>query len=138
MLCGAMSFLGLPARAQTFTPPANIAGDTTAFSPQVIVDSAGNLDIAYLDTGSAVSSNALWFVRGTMSAGVFHPLAPAVQAGVTAGNAFRMALESDCTIDLAFANAFGVESNDILFARSADCGKTFQTTNVTNNPEARP
>ena len=129
-----MGFAGLPARAQTFTPPANIAGDTTAFSPQVIVDSTGNLDIAYLDTGSAVSSNALWFVRGTMSAGVFHPLAPAVQAGVTVGNSFRMALESDCTIDLAFANAFGVESNDILFARSTDCGNTFQTTNVTNNP----
>ena len=68
LLCGAMSFAGLPARAQTFTPPANIAGDTTAFSPQVVVDSTGNLDIAYLDTGSAVSSNALWFVRGTMSA----------------------------------------------------------------------
>ena len=134
MLCGAMGFLGLPARAQTFTPPANIAGDATAFSPQVIVDSTGNLDIAYLDTGSAVSSNALWFVRGTMSAGVFHPLAPAVQAGVTAGNSFRMALESDCTIDLAFANAFGVESNNILLARSTDCGKTFQTTNVTNDP----
>lgn len=134
MLCGAMSFAGLPARAQTFTPPANIAGDATAFSPQVVVDSTGNLDIAYLDTGSAVSSNSLWFVRGTMSAGLFHPLAPAVQAGVTAGNSFRMALESDCTIDLAFANAFGVESNDILFARSTDCGKTFQTTNVTNNP----
>jgi hypothetical protein len=45
-----------------------------------------------------------------------------------------MALESDCTIDLAFANAFGVESNNILFSRSTDCGKTFQTTNVTNNP----
>ncbi len=134
LLCGAMGFAGLPARAQTFTPPANIAGDATAFSPQVIVDSAGDLDIAYLDTGSAVSSNALWFVRGTMNAGVFHPLAPAVQAGVTAGNSFRMALESDCTIDLAFANAFGVESNNILFARSTDCGKTFQTTNVTNNP----
>jgi len=134
LLCGAMGFAGLPARAQTFTPPANIAGDTTAFSPQVIVDSTGNLDIAYLDTGSAVSSNALWFVRGTMSAGVFHPLAPAVQAGATAGNSFRMALESDCTIDLAFANAFGVESNDILFARSTDCGKIFHTTNVTNNP----
>ena len=134
LLCGAMSFAGLPARAQTFTPPANIAGDATAFSPQVVVDSTGNLDIAYLDTGSAVSSNSLWFVRGTMSAGLFHPLAPAVQAGVTAGNSFRMALESDCTIDLAFANAFGVESNDILFARSTDCGKTFQTTNVTNNP----
>jgi len=134
LLCGAMGLLDLPARAQTFTPPANIAGDTTAFSPEVVVDSTGNLDIAYLDMGSAVSSNSLWFVRGTMSAGVFHPLAPAVQAGVTAGNSFRMALESDCTIDLAFANAFGVESNDILFARSTDCGKTFQTTNVTNNP----
>ena len=134
LLCGAMGFLGLPARAQTFTPPANIAGDATAFSPQVLVDSTGNIDVAYLDTGSAVSSNALWFVRGTMSAGVFHPLAPAVQAGVTAGNSFRMALESDCTIDLTFANAFGVESNNILFARSTDCGKTFQTTNVTNNP----
>jgi hypothetical protein len=59
LLCGVMGFLGVPVRAQTFTPPANIAGDTTAFSPQVIVDSTGNLDIAYLDTGSAVSSNAL-------------------------------------------------------------------------------
>ena len=134
LLCGAMGFAGLPARAQIFTPPANIAGDTTAFSPQVIVDSTGNLDIAYLDTGSAASSNSLWFVRGTMSGGVFHPLAPAVQAAVTAGTSFSMALESDCVIDFAFANAFGVESNDILFARSADCGKMFQTTNVTNNP----
>jgi hypothetical protein len=129
-----MGFADLPARAQTFTPPVNIAGDTTAFSPQVIVDSTGNLDIAYLDTGSAVSSNSLWFARGTMTGGVFHPLAPAVQVAVTAGNSFSMALESDCAIDLAFANALGVESNDILFARSADCGKTFQTTNVTNNP----
>lgn len=133
MLC-ALGFAGLPAWAQTFSPPVNIAGDATAFSPQVIVDSTGNLDFAYLDTGSAVSSNALWFVRGTMSAGAFHPLAPAVQVAASAGSAFSMALESDCTIDFAFANAFGVESNNILFAQSADCGKTFQTAGVTNNP----
>ena len=52
LLCGAMGIVALPAHAQTFTPPANIAGDTTAFSPQVIADSTGNLDIAYLDTGT--------------------------------------------------------------------------------------
>jgi hypothetical protein len=134
LLSGAMGFSGLPARAQSFTPPANISGGTTAFSPQVIADSTGNLDIAYLDTGSDVSSNSLWFVRGTLSGGVFHPLAAPVQAAASAGNSFSMALESDCVIDFAFANGFGVESSDIFFAQSADCGKMFQSTNVTKNP----
>ena len=133
-LCGAVGFLALAAGAQTFTTPANVSGDATGFSPQAFVDSAGNLDIAYLDTGSDVSSNSLWLVRGTFSGGTFHALSAPVQAAARAGSSFSMALESDCAIDFVFANGFGVESNDILFARSTDCGKTFQTANVTNNP----
>ena len=134
LLCGAICFFALPARAQTFTAPANISGDATGFSPQAIADSTGTLDIAYLDTGSNPSSNSLWLVRGAFRGGVFHALSAPVQVAARAGSSFSMALESDCTIDLAFSNGFGVESSDIFFAQSSDCGKTFQTTNVTSNP----
>ncbi len=63
---------------------------------------------------------------------------PSAGPGGTSGSDGRELLQHGAGVGLrdrfAFANALGVESNDILFARWADCGKTFQTTNVTKNP----
>src|ERR1700730_9120614 len=67
------------ARAQSFTPPVNVSSDGAANFPQVIADSDGNLDIAYVDLVSGEPTNGVWFVRGTFSSGIFHPASSPVR-----------------------------------------------------------
>lgn len=116
----------------TFTTPVNVSNDGLGTVPQIVVDSSGNIDIAFADAKSITQcvlalpcpwTGSLKFIRSTDGGKTF---SPAVVLAPSGAGPFRMVLESDCTIDIAyFANS------DVFFAQSADCGKTFAPANVT-------
>ena len=88
-----------PLRAQTnvrFTTPVNVSQDSTGYDPQMVVDSAGNVFIAYLDTDPAVDSYTPWLARGTFSGGAFHassaPVEVSPNAAANLSIAVRIAL----------------------------------------------
>ena len=138
-LCAASPLRG--AGNPTFNTPVNVSNDGSGNFPQIIVDSSGNIDIAYADanpTGNCKPATptlcqwtgALKFVRSTDGGKTFS--APVTLASTGAGP-FRMALETDCTIDLVyFANG------DVFFAQSTDCGKSFAPVNITNTGNMSP
>lgn len=114
----------------TFTSPVNVSQDNTAYQPQMVVDSAGNVFIAYLDTGASVNAGTVWVAHGTSSGGSFH--ATSVPVGVTASccTYLSIAVESPCAIDVAYT---GSGDGDLFVAQSTDCGATFApAVNVTN------
>jgi len=89
------------------TTPGNISKDGTGNFPQIIVDSSGNIDVAFADassSGPCTPGRCTWtgglkFVRSTDGGKTFS--APVVLESSGAGP-LRMALESDCTIDIAY------------------------------------
>ncbi len=129
-----------PLRAQsnvTFTTPANVSNDTTASSPQLAVDSAGNAYVAYAGTSAVQFNRTLWIVRGTFSGSIFRPSAPPVEVSpdvYDSFDAFSIVAEAPCAIDLAYTTGNGSRPpNDLFLAQSTDCGATFTNTNITNN-----
>jgi hypothetical protein len=131
----AFAFSGAVAAAQSFTPPVNVSSDGAGNFPQVIADSDGNVNIAYLDFVSGEPTDGLWFVRGAFSSGTFRPTSSPVRVSKNAGGSFSMALESSCVIDIAYmdqASQFSSQG-DIFFAQSSDCGASFNSINITNS-----
>src|SRR5580704_19121749 len=127
----AFAFSGAAAAAQSFTPPANVSSDGAGNFPQVIADSDGNVNIAYVDFVSGEPTNGVRFVRGSFSNGTFHPASSPVRVSKNAGGSFSMALESSCVIDIAYmdqASPFSSQG-DIFFAQSSDCGASFTSLN---------
>ena len=134
-------FKALPLRADVaFTTPTNVSKDSTGFAPQMVVDSAGNVGIAYLDAGTVMFTNSLWFVRGAFTGGTFHPSSAPVQVAASVSASFSVALESSCVIDLAYPAGLGpsLQPTDEFFAQSTDCGATFTSTNVSNGRAGSP
>jgi hypothetical protein len=113
----------------------NVSSDGAGNFPQVAVDSAGNVNIAYVDFVSGEPTNGVWFVRGSFSGGTFHPNSSPVRISKNAGGTFSMTLESSCVIDIAYMDQVSQFSSqgDIFFAQSTDCGATFTSTNITNS-----
>lgn len=127
---------GVAATAQSFTPPVNISSDGAGNFPQVIADSDGNVDIAYVDFVSGEPTNGVWFVRGSFGGGTFRPTSSPVRVSKNAGGSFSMTLESSCVIDIAYldqASQFSSSQGDIFFAQSTDCGASFISVNITNS-----
>jgi hypothetical protein len=132
----ALSFSCAAAKAQSFTPPVNVSSDGAGNFPQVIADSDGNVDIAYVDFVSGEPTNGVWFVRGSFSSGTFRPASSPVRVSKNAGSgSFSMALESSCVIDIAYLDQASPLKNegDIFFAQSSDCGASFTSVNITNS-----
>jgi len=130
-----LAYSGEAARAQSFTPPVNISSDGAGNFPQVIADSDGNVNIAYVDFVSGEPTDGVWFVRGTFSSGTFRPTSSPVRVSKNAGGSFSMALESSCVIDIAYMDQSSPFSSqgDIFFAQSSDCGASFISINITNS-----
>jgi len=131
----AFAFSGEAAAAQSFNPPVNVSSDGAGNFPQVIADSDGNLNIAYLDFVSGEPTNGVWFVRGSFSSGTFRPTSSPVRVSKNAGGSFSMAVESNCVVDIAYmdqASPFSSQG-DIFFAQSSDCGASFNSINITNS-----
>lgn len=123
-----------------FSSPLNISNDGAGNFPQIIVDSSGNIDVAFADASPSfppctVRQPCTWtgilkFVRSTDGGKSFSP--PIILTSTGAGP-FRMALESECTIDMAY-----FEGADVLFAQSVDCGKSFTPAHVTSTGNMSP
>jgi hypothetical protein len=114
----------------SFTAPVNVSSDGLGTVPQILLDSSGNIDIAYGDVNSLQCpswvpcswTGTIKFSRSTDGGRTFSsPLVIAQNAGP-----MRMALESDCIIDISY-----FASGDVFFAQSTDCGKSFTAVNVT-------
>jgi hypothetical protein len=131
----AFAFSSAAAAAQSFTSPANVSSDGAGNFPQVIADSDGNVNIAYLDFVSEEPTNGVWFVRGSFSSGTFHPASSPVRVSKNAGGSFSMAVESSCVVDIAYMDRVSPFSSlgDIFFAQSSDCGASFTSINITNS-----
>ena len=134
----------LPARAQSsvvFTTPYNVSQDSTAYQPRMAVDPAGNVFIAYVDTGSVFDEDTIWVAHGTSSGGSFQPSGAPVELSSNAGPGgfaftanLSIAVESTCVIDVAYGSPGDpIAPSDLFVVRSTDCGSTFSLpANVTN------
>lgn len=121
----AVAFCVPAARAQTFTIPANVSSDGAGNAPQMLVDSSGNIDVAY---AARTGTNTVGGVRFARSSDGGKTFSKPVDIALSDASDFSMALESDCTIDIAY-----FQSGDVFFTQSSDCGKTFTPANVTNS-----
>ena len=121
----AVAFSALAARAQTFSAPLNISNDGAGNAPQLLVDSSGNIDIAYAERAGTSTAGGVRFVRSSDRGKQFSKPVDIAQSDASY---FSMALELDCTIDVAY-----FQSGDVFFSRSSDCGKSFTPTNVTKS-----
>jgi hypothetical protein len=122
---GALAFFLPAAQAQSFTTPVNLSNDGQGTVPQILADPAGNIDVAYADRAGTSTTSGIRFVRSSDGGKTFSK-----PVDIASGNAsyFSMALESACTIDVAY-----FQSGDVFFSQSSDCGKNFRATNVTNS-----
>ena len=121
----AVAFSALAARAQTFSSPLNISNDGAGNAPQLLVDSSGNIDIAYAERTGTSTAGGVRFVRSSDRGKRFSKPVDIAQSDASY---FTMALELDCTIDVAY-----FQSGDVFFSRSSNCGKSFTPTNVTKS-----
>ncbi|HKW87592.1 MAG TPA: PKD domain-containing protein [Candidatus Acidoferrales bacterium] len=125
VMCGA-------ARAQSFSAPKNVSSNADfSFTPQIAVDSHGNIFMAWEDDTST-NSNIL-FSRSTDGGATF---STPKNLSNTAGSSFspRIAVGSDGSVNVVWEDTTP-GSGDIMFSRSADAGTTFSTpVNVSNDP----
>lgn len=130
-LCAlALALCTLAAQAQTFsTPPQNISGAGSGSHPVMVVDAAGGIDVAWIDSASGIN-----FTR-SINAGV--SFLPPVSVGVVSvGATFQPQMIVDSTgtvIEIAWAKpstAAGAPAGtfDVFVSRSANSGLVFTTT----------
>lgn len=130
-----LSFLSLmctTASAQVFSIPKNISNSSSySVTPQVAVDAAGNIDVAWVD-----DTRGRWdilFSRSTDGGATF-----SIPKNVS--NSSGMSLDPHIAVDsLGAINVVWVDNTPgpqaIFFSRSADGGATFSTpVNLSNGP----
>jgi hypothetical protein len=125
LLSVAWAFSALAARGQTFTTPVNISSDGAGSASQLVVDSSGNIDIAYAVRAATNTAGGIRFVRSSDGGRTF---SKPVDIALSDASYFSMALESGCVIDVTY-----FQSGDVFVSQSSDCGKTFAPTNVTKS-----
>lgn len=125
LLSVAWAISALAARGQTFSTPLNISSDGAGSAPQLLVDSSGNIDIAYAVRAATNTAGGIRFVRSSDAGRTF---SKPVDIAVSDASYFSMALESGCVIDVTY-----FQSGDVFVSQSSDCGKTFAPTNVTKS-----
>jgi hypothetical protein len=133
LFCATLLTVGVSAdaaRAQTFATPINISHDGFANAPQVLVDSHGNVDIAYAETTASSMVGSVRFVGSDDGGKTF---SKPVDIASNGASSFSMALEGECTIDVAY-----FQKGDVFLSQSRDCGKTFAPTNVTQSNGTTP
>src|SRR5438309_5249611 len=123
-----LSVLCSPARSQQFSTPKNVSNNADySFTPQIAVDAAGNIYMAWEDDTNA-NSNIL-FSRSTDGGATFLPTPAAKQVSNSPGCSFSpvMALDAGANINIVWEDSpdcsFG--TSNIFFSRSTDGGMTF-------------
>jgi hypothetical protein len=116
------------AYAQGFTAPKPISSTTTSTAyPNLVVDAAGNIDVAWIDSTSGIN-----FARSSNGGNLFLP--PVVIPG-SVGTAFQPQMIVDSTgmiIEIAWAkpnpsSTATAPTFDVFASRSTDGGTTFLT-----------
>ena len=123
-----LSVLCSPARSQQFSTPKNVSNNADySFTPQIAVDAAGNIYMAWEDDTNA-NSNIL-FSRSTDGGATFLPTPAAKQVSNSLGCSFSpvMAVDAAAHINIVWEDSpdcsFG--TSNIFFSRSTDGGMTF-------------
>jgi hypothetical protein len=115
--------------AKTFSAPLQLSTATGCnASPFPLVDAAGNLNVAWLTSG-----NALSFTRSTDQGQTFSPVSQPVQNGIEV-NSQRFAVGPNGEIDMVYGAAAIGDNFDVFFTRSTDHGATFSTPVKLNLP----
>ena len=107
----------------TFSTPQNLSNDSQAHMPQILVDSSGNVNVAWEDGGTSSGGAALLLSRSTDAGMTF---SPPVVAGSNVNNSarFSLVIDSRGNIDLAWEGPYS-GSDAIFFSQSKDGGATF-------------
>ncbi|PYU53050.1 MAG: hypothetical protein DMG48_02070 [Acidobacteria bacterium] len=123
-----LSVLCSPARSQQFSTPKNVSNNADySFTPQIAVDAAGNIYMAWEDD-TANNSNIL-FSHSTDGGATFLPTPAAKQVSNSLGCSFSpvMAVDAGANINIVWEDSpdcsFG--TSNIFFSRSSDGGMTF-------------
>src|SRR5690242_3148931 len=99
------------ARAQSFSTPLNLSNDGHGTIPQIVADSGGNIDIAY---GEGTGTDTVGGVRFVQSIDGGRTFSKPVDVATGNASHFSLALESACTVDIAY-----FQSGDVFFSQSA-------------------
>ena len=117
-----------PARSQQFSTPKNVSNNADySFTPQIAVDAAGNIYMAWEDDTNA-NSNIL-FSRSTDGGATFLPAPAAKQVSNSLGCSFSpvMAVDAAAHINIVWEDSSdcSFRTSNIFFSRSTDGGMTF-------------
>ena len=123
-----LSVLCSPARSQQFSTPKNVSNNADySFTPQIAVDAAGNIYMAWEDDTNA-NSNIL-FSRSTDGGATFLPAPAAKQVSNSLGCSFSpvMAVDAAAHINIVWEDSpdCSFRTSNIFFSRSTDGGMTF-------------
>src|SRR5256886_882730 len=123
-----LSVLCSPARSQQFSTPKNVSNNADySFTPQIAVDAAGNIYMAWEDDTNA-NSNIL-FSRSTDGGATFLPTPAAKQVSNSLGCSFSpvMAVDAAAHINIVWEDSpdCSFRTSNIFFSRSTDGGMTF-------------
>jgi hypothetical protein len=123
VLCG-------PAQSQQFSSPKNVSNNTDySFTPQIAVDAAGNIYMAWEDD-TANNSNIL-FRRSTDGGATFLPTPAPKPVSNSSGCSFNpvMAVDAGGNINIVWEDSGDCSflTSNIFFSRSTDGGITFST-----------
>lgn len=118
---GDLSFSRSKDGGTTFSSPQNLANGSQAQTPQMVVDSSGNLNVAWEDGGTG----ALLFSRSIDGGMTFSPPTVAANNGFS-GAPFVLVVDAGGNIDLAWEGPYS-GNQAIFFSQSKDEGATFST-----------
>lgn len=110
----------------TFSTPVSISkhAQSTASSPHVAVDSAGNVSVVWTETSPDGSANFIYFNHSTNGVTFTNPQNISGDAGAATGP--RIAVDSSGGVSVVWVDT-SVGNSEIFFSHSADGGTTFST-----------
>jgi len=136
VLIAAIFVLGLsvmcgPVRSQQFSGPKNVSNNADpSFTPQIAVDAAGTIYMAWEDDTANFNSNIL-FSRSTDGGVTFLPTPAPKQVSNSLGCSFSpvMAVDAGGNINIVWEDSgdCSFRTSNIFFSRSTDGGVTFST-----------
>lgn len=109
----------------TFSNPQNLSNDNQAGVAHMVVDSSGNVNVAWEDGGTGIGGAALLFRRSADGGMTFSPLT-VVASNVDSSTPFSLVVDSGGNIDLAWRGPYS-GNEAIFFSQSKDGGATFST-----------
>ena len=117
-----------PARSQQFSTPKNVSNNADSlFTPQIAVDAAGNIYMAWEDD----TANNILFSHSTDGGATFLPTPTAKQVSNSLGCSFNpvMAVDAAANINIVWEDSpdCRFRTSNIFFSRSTDGGITFST-----------